>query len=98
MTSAATQQKTSYWQLLVFAFFALSTTMYLFYLDEGYFDFSWMNNVVNWVFYFIYSMLLFSGQLFLFYVILKHMPAVIRWHISVPFGMAIGLGIAFIIF
>ena len=50
----------------LWAFFlvlALSATFYGFYLDEGYFNFDWMDKTTNWITFSIYVTTMFIGQL-----------------------------------
>lgn len=39
---------------------AASLTLFLFYIDEGYYNFEWMLNAGSWVIYFIYVVVLFG--------------------------------------
>lgn len=36
--------------------------MFLFYIDEGYYDFRWMRNVGNWLMFVVYLALVFPMQ------------------------------------
>lgn len=38
-------------------------TSYLFYLDEGYFDFRWMKHLTNWVMFFFYTWAMAIGPI-----------------------------------
>lgn len=39
---------------LIHVFFACVSTFYLFYIDEGYFNFKWMQNPGNWIAFVVY--------------------------------------------
>lgn len=39
---------------------SLSITMFLFFIDEGYYDFRWMKRVGNWIPFVIYLSLIFG--------------------------------------
>lgn len=41
---------------------SLFITLFLFFIDEGYYSFKWMQNAGNWIVFFIYIILLFTGQ------------------------------------
>lgn len=41
---------------------AAGVTLFLFYIDEGYYNFKWMLNIGNWVVFAIYVSILFFAQ------------------------------------
>ncbi|WP_118976999.1 hypothetical protein [Taibaiella koreensis] len=41
----------------------LALTSYLFYSDEGYYDFRWMGNPGNWIAFILYFVLLLAPQI-----------------------------------
>ena len=42
---------------------AISITFFLFYIDEGYYDLRWMNNLGNWIVFCLYAMILWTMAL-----------------------------------
>ena len=46
--------------------------MFLFYIDEGYYDFRWMKSIGNWIMFVIYSGGLFSGQIIIRYLFFRN--------------------------
>ena len=47
---------------------ALLITLFLFYVDEGYYSFAWMESWGNWFVFFIYVALIFTIQSTLFFL------------------------------
>lgn len=45
---------------------AIVITLFLFYIDEGYYNFNWMKEKGAWLIFSIYVMLIASLQLFLY--------------------------------
>lgn len=73
-------------------------TLFLFYIDEGFYSFAWMLSAGSWIIFTIYVMGLFCGQ----QIILNLMPARYlvkqRRIISLALGIPLGLTVLFIIF
>jgi hypothetical protein len=44
-------------------------TQFFMWVDEGYYDFRWMNDPGNWVVYFLYTSFTFSVQFFFYRVV-----------------------------
>jgi len=44
-------------------------TQFLFFIDEGYYDFRWMANLGNWLVYLLYFIIVASGQLLMSWLI-----------------------------
>jgi hypothetical protein len=51
--------------LIIPAIASMLVTILLFYIDEGYYNFKWMQNWGNWVIFFIYCAIIFIVQLVL---------------------------------
>lgn len=51
---------------------AFILTMFLFFIDEGYYDFRWMMEGFNWIIFFIYFIMLSFSQI----LILKMTPRI----------------------
>ena len=45
-----------------FVLSAVLMTLFLCYIDEGYYDFRWMSSIGNWLVFFIYVAILFLAQ------------------------------------
>ena len=52
----------------ILLFGTLMVTHFLFYIDEGYYDFRWMRDIGNWIMFLIYTIVLSSLQLLVFEV------------------------------
>lgn len=77
--------------------FSFLITQFLFFIDEGYYDFRWMKSVGNWLVFFIYFLIIAAFQLVVFLILQKYKPskAVL---ISVIFGTVAALFLLFKIF
>lgn len=62
MTQAATPSKGD-GSILYPLISAVVITLFLFYIDEGFYNFKWMLDLGNWIIFSIYVMLLFLPQL-----------------------------------
>lgn len=47
---------------IIFLIISAVLTLYMFYLDEGYFSFQWMKSFGNWIIYFVYVAIIFLIQ------------------------------------
>jgi len=50
-------------KVLLFAFCAILFTQFLFFIDEGYYDFRWMKSIGNWIVFPVYTVPIFLCQL-----------------------------------
>ena len=69
MSQASTPSRTNI-NLLVHGLIAVAITLFLFYIDEGYYNFKWTQSLANWIWFVFYSGGLFTGQVlvrFLFF-------------------------------
>lgn len=71
-------------------------TLFLFYIDEGYYSFQWMSSLSNWAAFFVYIGMLYSTQGILFQLFrrLLKKPKLL----SVIFGLSLGLWLLFAMF
>jgi hypothetical protein len=71
-------------------------TLFLFYIDEGYYSFQWMSSLSNWATFFVYIGMLYSTQGILFQLFrrLLKKPKLL----SVIFGLSLGLWLLFAMF
>ncbi|MBL7815414.1 MAG: hypothetical protein JNL70_10395 [Saprospiraceae bacterium] len=54
----------------IYPFWAMLLTSYLFYIDEGYYNFDWTKNVGNWITFVFYS-IVFTSFLWLIHFIIS---------------------------
>lgn len=59
--------------IVVFAVSAILTTLFLFFIDEGYYNFKWMTSIGNWIAFIIYIVPIFLGQLIVYVLIPEKM-------------------------
>lgn len=57
-------------RILIALISALFATLFLFYIDEGYYNFNWMQNPGNWIPFFMYAGAILGIQLLATEVIL----------------------------
>ena len=60
-TNVNTRKENS--SLIIHATTAILVTLFLFYIDEGYYNFKWMLSIGNWICFFVYAGMLFGGQI-----------------------------------
>ncbi|MEO8150001.1 MAG: hypothetical protein ABI723_20350 [Bacteroidia bacterium] len=77
-----------YYSLII----AIAVTLFLFFIDEGYYNFNWMDDAGNWFAFLIYVFLLFTAQLLLIAFLFRN--NVSRFAASVQHIGGIILGIA----
>jgi len=74
-------------------------TTFLFWLDEGYYNFNWTKNLWNWLFFVIYASAMFIGQTITDKYFLKKFKddskQVLVGFIGIPLGLAILFTIGF---
>lgn len=69
---------------------------FLFFIDEGYYDFRWMLKFGNWVIFLIYAGFLFGGQLLVKYTVFRKAKSYSI--LSCFLGLIVGTGIALLLF
>jgi hypothetical protein len=70
-------------------------TLFLFFIDEGYYNFKWMTDIFNWFFFLIYFAVFLFGQFIIYNLLPQKIIGIGRIAFSVLSGVVIGL--AFII-
>lgn len=60
-------QKDAHSPVYLFLKISVLLTGFLFFLDEGYYNFEWMKNWGNWIVFLIYSLVIFSSITIVFY-------------------------------
>jgi hypothetical protein len=86
------------WHVMLHIAFATMITMYLFYLDEGYFNFLWMRNAGNWIFFFIYGSFFLFGQFLVKRFMLRAYNGLLQTLLSCIIGSGLELMLAMILF
>ncbi|MFY0644927.1 MAG: hypothetical protein JXR19_10715 [Bacteroidia bacterium] len=86
-----TKQNTEVWLL---AAATLVITLFLFFIDEGYYNFHWMRSVGNWIAFLIYFTLIFFFQLLISQVVLRNFHGKGKAVISIVLGTTIALLLA----
>lgn len=74
---------------------AFLLTMFLFYIDEGYYSFQWMTKWLNWLIFFIYFVLLSFGQLLVLKLTSRIKFSYGKMGLVSILGMALALFVAF---
>lgn len=77
--------------ILTFAISSILITMFLFLIDEGFYNFKWMADPGNWVAFIIYSVPMFLIQLGIYNLALNHYRGPGKSFISVTAGTALSL-------
>ena len=92
MTALLTTSNASRDNLLIPFASAILITLFLFYIDEGYYDFRWMLQWGNWIAFGIYLALLFPVQwaisFFLFRKYEGTKKALLMFGVSIPITLA----------
>ncbi len=70
---------------------SLLITLFLFFIDEGYYNFDWMFSTFNWVPFFIYAFCIFTAQVFVSVILLKKYTGKGKGIISVVLGTFLAL-------
>lgn len=69
-------------------------TQFLFFLDEGYHDFRWMQSFGNWICFVIYWFCLFSGEVIVHTYLLKDKTTPAYVGLKHILGLFLGLTVA----
>jgi hypothetical protein len=88
----------SIFEHIVYAFVALVCMAYLFYLDEGFFNWNWMKEPLHWFLLVVYAVPLFLLQEFSSSLLSKKLQGVSKIMVAVFFGGSLGLLMAVILF
>jgi putative effector of murein hydrolase len=76
---------------------AIVLTVFLFFLDEGHYNFEWMSNPGNWIPFFIYVAVLYLAQYLVSETVLKSIQGIHRTTLSIA-GGGVLLALLIIIF
>jgi len=66
MKQAAISTKRKDNNLIILFISAICITLFLFFIDEGYYNFKWMASGMNWLIFVIYATVIFLVELLLF--------------------------------
>ena len=85
---------------LVFPFASASIVcLFLFYIDEGYYDFRWMSDPGNWIAFIFYTGAMFSFQVLAQHYLFRNIPGLKRdllsFFVGIPLGIAVVIGFIF---
>lgn len=82
----------------VYLFTAVILTLFLGYIDEGYYNFEWMTEWENWIAFVIYTSVFFLAQLGFSLLTAKILPVQIRRILSLLIGLPVGMIFLILIF
>ena len=73
-------------------------TLFLFYIDEGYYNFKWMLNIGNWLIFMLYVSILFLAQMLVIKAVLYKSKSPIIMGFKYILGITLGIALAFWLF
>lgn len=76
---------------------AVIVTLVLLYIDEGYYNFSWMTNIGNWVVGTLYAGIIAAIQIAIYKLVLFPLKGTMRTGLSIGIGVFVTLTILFFI-
>ena len=77
--------------LLIPVVSSVAITMFLFYIDEGYYNFEWMASIGNWVAFVFYAIPMILGQFIISKIIPTKHLGVLTSLFTVVTGSSLGL-------
>ncbi|MDI1356395.1 MAG: hypothetical protein PSX36_15875 [bacterium] len=77
---------------------AILLILFLFYIDEGYYNFKWMKEPGNWVAFVIYLLAFVFGQIISSFLILKKYTGKYRVILISLIGIPLGFGLIMLLF
>lgn len=80
--------------------FIVSTllTLFLFFIDEGYYNFNWMSKAGNWMAFLIYVSLFFAAELIVINYLFRNRSNTILTISKYALGALLGFIFAFLVF
>ncbi len=81
------------WKL--FLIISVAITLFLSFIDEGHYNFSWINSWENWLFFIIYVGIIFGVQLLFSKIISKTSKKYLAAIIGIPLALLILILIIF---
>lgn len=76
---------------------AIIITLVLLYIDEGYYNFSWMADIGNWIIGAVYAGIIAAIQIAIYKFVLFPLNGTVRTGLSIGIGIFVALTILFII-
>jgi len=73
---------------------SIAITLFLFYIDEGYYSFAWMKSAVAWIIFSIYAFVFFAIQTIIYHFLTKKKKAALNklflaFMVGVPLGFVL---------
>ena len=72
--------------------------MFLFYIDEGYYDFRWMNEWGNWVVFCIYLILVFPLMWLLAFIFTRRLSGWKHYLVLSVVGLLLAVAVSYLFF
>jgi hypothetical protein len=95
---AINHSKESVWVKVLPIGIPLLLTLFLFFIDEGYYSFQWMQDPGNWVPFFMYWGSMILGEFFVYYLLPATVQGTRRFALIIVLGIPIGLFALFFLF
>jgi len=74
MKAQTAQHKAEAKKYILPLFISIVTTLFLFYIDEGFYNFKWMLNIGNWIAFLVYVAAIFGVQLLFILPVFRFFP------------------------
>ena len=94
MLSSKSETAKFIWPLLI----AVVITLFLFYIDEGFYNFKWMLNIGNWIAFLLYVAAIYVVQLILILPVYRAAPEFILTSGKIIFVILVLLLLTFVVF
>ncbi|MDH7445945.1 hypothetical protein [Aquimarina sp. 2201CG14-23] len=78
-------------ELFILGISSILITLFLFFIDEGNYDFNWVAEPFVWIIFLIYAVPIFLGQLLVSKVMLKNISQTNKMLLSILIGSVIGI-------
>ncbi len=98
MTSITTNDKTTPYEIPLMLLAALAFTILMAYIDEGNYNFNWMNEGGSWIAVLMYTSAMFGGQLFLSRVVLNRYSGIGKMLAVIVLGSILGFFLLLAVF
>lgn len=98
MSSTAFQAEQKYPPVVVSVLANLSTVLFLFFIDEGNFDFSWASNPGGWFAFFYYFLGILFCQCVVYLFVLRSYKGQYKNTLSSVIGIPVGLALVMLSF
>ncbi len=77
--------------LKILAMSAVLITTFLFFIDEGFYNFNWMTDIGSWIAFLIYAPAIFVGQVLVFKFGMGNLQGKTKTLLSIVLGAILGL-------